>query len=53
VLLRELLDQYGDVTISDIWSADLYAPGDRPTAAMRRVQRAGLYGDMVFVRKTN
>ena len=53
MLLRELLDQYSDVAISDIWSADLYAPGDRPTAAMRWVQRAGLYGDMVFVRKTS
>lgn len=53
VLLRELLDQYSDVAISEIWRADLYALGNRPTAAMRRVQRAGLYGDMVFVRKTN
>ena len=53
VLLRELLDQYSDVAISEIWSADLYTLGDRPTAAMRWVQRADLHGDMAFVRKTN
>ena len=43
MLPQDLLDQYSNVSISDIWSADLYAPGDKPTAAMRWVQRAGLY----------
>ena len=30
-------------SISDIWNADLYAPEDRPTAAIRWAERAGLY----------
>ena len=43
VLPQGLLDQYANVSISDIWSADLYAPEDWPTAAIRWAERAGLY----------
>ena len=43
VLPQELLDEYQNVSISDIWSADLDSPDDKPTAAMRWARRAGLY----------
>ena len=43
VLPQEVLDQFEDVSISDIWSADLYAPNDDATAAMRWIERVGLF----------
>lgn len=43
VLPQELLDKFQSVAISDIWNADLYAPGDESTAAIRWAQRGGLY----------
>ena len=42
-LPKQLREHYKNVSISDIWDADLYAPGDRPTAAIRWVRRAGLF----------
>jgi hypothetical protein len=43
VLPQDLLDQFQNVAISDIWSADLYAPHDEATMAIRWAMHAGLY----------
>jgi hypothetical protein len=43
LLPQDLLDQFQNVDISDIWGADLYAPDDEATAAMRWARRGGLY----------
>jgi hypothetical protein len=42
-LPQDLLDQFKDVSIADIWNADLYAPDDEATAAIRWADHAGLY----------
>ncbi len=43
LLPQELFDQFKDVDIADIWNADLYAPDDTASAAIRWARRAGLY----------
>src|SRR5262249_421671 len=42
-LPQDLLDTFNEGSISDIWNADLYAPDDEATAAIRWADHAGLY----------